>query len=136
MKKRESRIFAAYNDSPNLEISPELDRQFAEIARERTRRHPLRTYIRVPFERALTIWFTPRTELMSIDGKFWPLREQWTDSHADVIVTGSFALLGYVYIALAIAGIWCLGEPREAPRQTDRPPGQIYGELRCWWAIL
>jgi hypothetical protein len=83
-----------------------MDRQFAEIARERTARHPLRTYIRVPFERALTIWFTPRTELLPIDGKFWPLRQQWEDSHANVLVTGGFALLGYLYVAVAIGGVW------------------------------
>jgi hypothetical protein len=83
-----------------------MDRQYAEIARERTQRHPFRTYLRVPIERALTIWFTPRTELLPIDGKFWPLREQWQDSHADVIVTGGFALLGYLYVALAMCGIW------------------------------
>ena len=58
---------------------------------ERTRRHPLRTYLQVPFARALTIWFTPRTELLPIDGKFWPVRDQWQDSHADVLITGSFA---------------------------------------------
>jgi hypothetical protein len=83
-----------------------MDRQFAEIARERTQLHPLRTYVRVPFERALTIWFTPRTELLPIDGKFWPLREQWEDSHADILVTGGFAVLGYLYVALAIGGVW------------------------------
>jgi hypothetical protein len=105
-KKRVSDLIAQYNGSPELDISPELDRQFAEIARERTRRHPLRTYVRVPFERALTIWFTPRTELLPIDGKFWPLREQWEDSHADVLVTGGFAALGCLYVALAIGGIW------------------------------
>jgi hypothetical protein len=122
-KARVSELFAEYNDSPNLEISPELDRQFVEIARERTRRHPLRTYVRVPFERALTIWFTPRTELMSIDGKFWPLREQWTDSYADVIVTGSFALLGYVYIALAIAGIWSIWRTARGSTANGPPVG-------------
>ena len=105
-KSRISDLITQYNDSPDLDISPEMDRQFAEIARERTRRHPLRTYIRVPFERALTIWFTPRTELLPIDGKFWPLRRQWDDSHADVLVTGGFAALGYLYVALAIGGIW------------------------------
>ena len=89
-----------------------MDRQFAEIARERTRRHPLRTYVRVPFERALTIWFTPRTELLPIDGKFWPLREQWADSHADVLVTGRFAVLGYLYVALAIGGVWLVWRTR------------------------
>ncbi len=105
-KARVADLIAQYNDSPQLDISPEVDRQFADIARERTRRHPLRTYLRVPFERALTIWFTPRTELLPIDGKFWPLREEWEDSPADVLVTGGFALLGYLYVALAIGGVW------------------------------
>ncbi|HXP80191.1 MAG TPA: hypothetical protein VN976_09825 [Verrucomicrobiae bacterium] len=105
-KARVAGLIAQYDDSPELDISPEMDRQYAEIARERTQLHPLRTYVRVPFERALTIWFTPRTELLPIDGKFWPLREQWADSHADVLVTGGFALLGYLYVALAIGGVW------------------------------
>ena len=105
-KARIADLIAQYDDSPELDISPEMDRQYAEIARERTRRNPLRTYVRVPFERALTIWFTPRTELLPIDGKFWPLRQQWEDSHADVLVTGGFAVLGYLYVALAIGGVW------------------------------
>ena len=105
-RARVADLIAQYNDSPDMDISPEMDRQYAEIARERTRRNPLRTYIRVPFERALTIWFTPRTELLPIDGKFFPVREQWEDSHADVIVTGGFAALGYLYVALAIGGTW------------------------------
>jgi hypothetical protein len=116
-KARVADLIAQYNDSPELDISPEMDRQFAELARERTRRHPLRTYVSVPFERALTIWFTPRTELLPIDGKFWPLREQWEDSHADVLVTGGFAVLGYLYVALAIGGIcqaWRTGQANSA----------------------
>jgi hypothetical protein len=99
-------LFAKYNDSLELDISPEVDHKFAEIARERTQRHPLRTYVFAPFQRALTIWFTPRTELMDIDGKFWPVREQWEDSHVNVLVTGSFAVLGYLYVALAFGGVW------------------------------
>jgi 4-amino-4-deoxy-L-arabinose transferase-like glycosyltransferase len=105
-KARIADLIEQYNDSNDLDISPGLDRKFAEIARERAQRHPLRTYLRVPFERALTIWFTPRTELLPLDGKFWPLREQWEDSHADVLVTGGFAALGYLYVALAAGAIW------------------------------
>jgi len=111
-KARVSELIEQYNDSPDLEMSPELDRKFAEIARDRTRRHPLRTYLRVPFERALTIWFTPRTELLPIDGKFWPLREQWEDSHADVLITGGFAMLGYLYVALALGGVYLVWQQR------------------------
>jgi hypothetical protein len=122
-KARIADLFSEYNDSPDLDISPELDRQFAEIARERTRRHPLRTYVRVPFERALTIWFTPRTELMTIDGKFWPVREQWEDSHADVLVTGSFAVLGYLYVALAAGGVWLAWRTGGGSSATGPPLG-------------
>jgi hypothetical protein len=105
-KARIADLFGKYNDSPELDISPEVDREFSDIARERTWRHPLRTYVIAPFQRALTIWFTPRTELMDIDGKFWPVREQWEDSHVNVLVTGSFAVLGYLYVALAAGGVW------------------------------
>jgi 4-amino-4-deoxy-L-arabinose transferase-like glycosyltransferase len=120
-KVRIAELFSEYNESPDLEISPELDRQFAEIAHERTRRHPLRTYFFVPLQRALTIWFTPRTELLPIDGKFWPVREQWEDSHADVLVTGSFAFLGYLYVALAAVGVWLAWRNGERSNATSSP---------------
>jgi len=105
-KARVAALLAQINDGPDYEVSPEMDQQFAEIARERTQRHPLRTYVVAPFQRALSIWFTPRTELLDIDGKFWPLRQQWRDSRANVLITGSFAVLGYAYVAFAMAGVW------------------------------
>jgi hypothetical protein len=122
-KARVAELFAQYNKSPHLDISPQMDRQFAEIARERTRRHPLRTYVRVPFQRALTIWFTPRTELLPIDGKFWPLQDQWEDSPADVLVTGAFAVLGYLYVALALGGIWFAWRASRASNASGSPAG-------------
>lgn len=122
-RARVADLIAQYNASPELDVSPELDRQFAEIASERTRRHPLRTYAGVPFERALTIWFTPRTELLPIDGKFWPLREQWEDSRADVLVTGGFAVLGYLYVTLAIGGVWVAGRTRRESGQSGAHEG-------------
>jgi hypothetical protein len=122
-KARVADLFSQYNDSPDLDISPEVDATFAEIARERTRRDHLRTYVRVPFERALSIWFTPRTELLPIDGKFFPVREQWQDSHADVLVTGSFAVLGYLYIALACGGIWFAWRAGSATGASGLSPG-------------
>ncbi len=105
-KARVAALFDEYNKEPEMDITPEVDRKFAELARERTRRHPFRTYVEVPFERALTIWFTPRTELLPIDGKLWPLRDQWQDSHADVLATAGLAALGYLYAALALFGLW------------------------------
>ncbi|MGD0906479.1 MAG: hypothetical protein ABSA96_02780 [Candidatus Acidiferrales bacterium] len=105
-KARVADLTDQYNMSPDLEISPEVDAEFARLARERTKRHPFRTYIRVPFERALTVWFTPRTELLPVDGKVWPLRERWQDAPVDVLTTAGLGALGYLYIALAAGGVW------------------------------
>jgi hypothetical protein len=104
-KARVAELIDQYDRDPTLDISPEVDRQFAEIAAERKRRHPFRTYFTVPFQRALTIWFTPRTELLPIDESLWPLHDQWRDSRANVLLVAGFGVLGYLYVALAIAGI-------------------------------
>ena len=105
-KGRVASLFEQYNNSPALDISPEVDQEFAQIARERTRRNPFRTYVRVPFQRALTIWFTPRTELLPIDGKFWSIAESWEDSPGGWLTTAGFGVLGYLYVAMALGGIW------------------------------
>jgi hypothetical protein len=105
-KQRVAELFEQYNQSPTLDISPAVDREFAEIARERTARHPLRTYVTIPLRWALSIWFTPRTELLPIDGKFFPISDSWENSHESFLVTALFGALGYLYPALALAGIW------------------------------
>jgi hypothetical protein len=105
-KRRVTELFEQYNQSPTLDISPAVDREFAEIARERTARHPLRTYITTPLQWALSIWFTPRTELLPIDGKFFPISDSWENSHESFLITALFGGLGYLYPALALAGIW------------------------------
>ena len=56
-------------------MTPEIDRGFADLARERTARHPLRTYLFVPLGRVATLWFTPRTELLPVSGHLWPIRQ-------------------------------------------------------------
>ena len=122
-KERVAELFDKYNKSPTLDISPEMDRGFAEIARERTSRHPLRTYLWAPFGRALTMWFTPRTELLPIDGKFWPILDSWEDSHESFLTTLGFGVLGYLYPALALAGIW-------ATRRYVRPGSSEFGASR------
>ena len=105
-RARVASLFDEYNNSPDLDISPEADHEFAKIAHERTKRHPLRTYAWVPFGRALSIWFTPRTELLPINGKFWPISENWEDSRTDFLTTAGLGALNYLYIALALGGIW------------------------------
>jgi 4-amino-4-deoxy-L-arabinose transferase-like glycosyltransferase len=103
-KERMADLLDEYNEA--LTIDPPLDQEFREIARERTERHPLRTYVKVPLLRSLTLWFTPRVELLPSSGHLWPLREEWQDDRPDFLVTLGLSVVNIIYIALALAGAW------------------------------
>ena len=93
-----------YNEE--LTVGPALDRQFREVARERTSRHPLRTYLKIPFLRALTLWFTPRLELLPYSGHLRPVRVEWEDDRPDFLVTLALLVVNFIYLALAVVGAW------------------------------
>ena len=95
-------ILEQYNHDLNL--TAEEDRQFLNIARERTARHPLRTYVYVPLQRAITLWFTPRIEQLPISGSVFPLAETWDTDREDMVVTIGFFFLNIFYIAFALCG--------------------------------
>jgi hypothetical protein len=95
-------ILDQYNN--DLTLTPEEDAAFAQLARERTRRNPLRTYLWLPAARAATLWFTPRIELLPFSGKVFPLRQAWEDDPIDQSVTAGLFLVNVAYIALAIWG--------------------------------
>jgi 4-amino-4-deoxy-L-arabinose transferase-like glycosyltransferase len=103
-KARVAEIFDKYNDT--LMWERDEDRELGEIARERTRRNPLRTYLKVPFLRSLTMWFTPRVELLPYSGSLWPLREKWQDDRRDFRATLTLVVVNLAYISLALAGAW------------------------------
>jgi len=90
-KGRVAALLAGHNQDQSL--APEEDATFGVIARERTARHPLRTYLWVPFQRVLTIWFTPRIELLPYSGNVFPLKQNWEDDRQDQAVTVSFFFL-------------------------------------------
>ena len=104
-------LIAQHNQSLNL--TEEQDAAFGQIAKQRTARRPLRTFVRVPLERALTIWFTPRIELLPFSGNIFPLGQTWEDDRTDQLVTSGFFLLNVLYLALALYGflrLWKLGQ--------------------------
>jgi len=103
-RTRVENVLEQYNES--LTMSRELDVQFRGVARERTERHPLRTYFEIPFLRTLTIWFTPRTELLPISGHIFPLAKEWDEDRPDLIVTLGLAAINISYVALALWGVW------------------------------
>jgi hypothetical protein len=105
-KQRVAKILNDYNQDQTL--TPEEDAAFGEIGRERTARHPLRTYLCVPFLRVFTMWFTPRIELLPFSGQVWPPAAAWDTDPVDMSVTISLFLLNVAYVALALWGGWRL----------------------------
>jgi hypothetical protein len=101
-KARVASILEPYND--DLTLTPDEDAAFAQLARERTARHPLRTYVWLPAARAVTLWFTPRIELLPVSGVVFPLAQSWEDDRIDQCITVAFFLLNVAYIALAVWG--------------------------------
>ena len=105
-RARAAALLAQYNET--LSLTKEEDDAFAQIARERTARRPLRTYLRVPLDRVVTLWFTPRIELLPFSGDVLPLAEKWDEDQADQVVTVSFFFLNILYVLLALLGLWRL----------------------------
>jgi hypothetical protein len=101
-KERVAMILDQYNQ--DLTLTPEEDAAFAQLARERKARHRMRTYLWLPMARALTMWFTPRIELLPFSGKVFPVAQSWEDDPIDQSMTVGLFLLNIGYIGLAMWG--------------------------------
>jgi hypothetical protein len=101
-RQRVAMILEQYNDE--LTLTAEEDAGFAQLARERTARRPLRTYVWLPAARAITLWFTPRIELLPVSGSVFPLAQAWEDDPIDQSVTVALFVLNIAYLALALWG--------------------------------
>jgi 4-amino-4-deoxy-L-arabinose transferase-like glycosyltransferase len=93
-RRRTAELFAAYNQTVTL--TPALDGQFAELARERIRRTPLRYYLELPALRALDMWLRPPTQLLDVDVHWWT----FDDPH-DEAISLSLAALNVAVLAAA-----------------------------------
>jgi len=98
-RQRTLELIANYNE--DQEVTPELDAQFAELARERIRAAPLRYYIWLPALRIADMWLRPRTELLPADPRWW----EFNDDPIWSIVSVGFGLIGFLYAGTAVAGV-------------------------------
>ena len=109
-QERVAKLLAQYNETKDM--SADIDRQFAELARERTARYPLRTYLEVPLLRGLAMWFTPRVEMLPLSGKFWPIGYWWEDSPSQYCYSFTLFMMGIAYGVMALLGAWrCRKDP-------------------------
>ena len=92
--------------SVSLGLTPEIDREFGELATERAARHPLRTYFLLPIRRIGTIWLTARVELLPYSGEIWPPWEKAGDEPTDFSVAACLWTVNAVLLVLCVIGIW------------------------------
>src|SRR5208282_903685 len=79
----------------NRQMTPELDRQFAALAAENIRLHPVRYYLLLPAARTLDMWLRPRSEMMSLDTHFWEIEDDPHDAWCDI----ALGVLNLAYVA-------------------------------------
>jgi len=101
-KKHVATLLDRHNE--NNSLSEKTDAEFGAIARRRTARHPLRTYLVVPLQRVLTIWFTPRIELLPFTGKIFPIADEWDTDRPDLVVSLTFFFLNICFLLTAVCG--------------------------------
>jgi 4-amino-4-deoxy-L-arabinose transferase-like glycosyltransferase len=122
-RERVASLLDDYNES--LAMTPEIDDAFASLARERTRRHPLRTWLWVPLNRVATLWLTPRVDLLPYTGHVWPLGEKWEDDREDLLVTAGLWLVNLFFLALAVLGLVEIAHARDGGGGGP-PPGTMF----------
>ncbi len=95
----------------SVEMTPEIDAGFAQIARERVARHPLRYYVWLPLKRAHSLWFDTHSQYYPFEGELLPLKYLDHDIHQQYWLP-LFAGLTLIYSLLGIAGGWLLWQTR------------------------
>jgi Dolichyl-phosphate-mannose-protein mannosyltransferase len=95
-----------------VEMTPEIDAGFAQIARERIARHPFRYYVWLPMKRAHTMWFDTHSQYWPFEGTLLPLEDLDYEHHQQIWLP-LFAALTGIYTLLGLAGGWLLWASRK-----------------------
>ena len=98
-RQRTLDLLARYNQAQ--ELTPELDAQFAELAKERIRGRPFCYYVWLPAVRIVDMWLRPRTELLQSDPRWWEFND---DPRWSAVAVG-FGIVNLVYVAAAVTGL-------------------------------
>jgi 4-amino-4-deoxy-L-arabinose transferase-like glycosyltransferase len=98
-RQRTLELFEDYNQA--LNISPQLDAQFAALADERINAHPLRYYVVLPMLKIADMWLRPRTELLPPDSRWY----EFDDDTRWLVLAVGLGIVNLLYLAAAVAGV-------------------------------
>jgi hypothetical protein len=98
-------------DQQGVEMTPEIDAGFAQIARERLARSRLRYFVVLPMRRAGTLWLDTHSQYYPFEGELLPLEDLDYQIHQQIWLP-LFAGLTLIYTLLGVAGGWFLWRMR------------------------
>jgi len=90
-----------------VEMTPEIDAGFAQIARARISRHWLQFYVLLPLKRARTMWFDTHSQYWPFEGALIPFDDLDYEGHQQYWLP-LFAGLTALYTLLGLWGGWIL----------------------------
>ncbi len=94
-----------------VEMTPEIDAQFGQIAEARIARSPFRYYIFLPAKRAAAQWFDSHSLYYPFGGQMSPIRDLDFDEDQQYWLP-AFTLLTWIYTILAFGGFVVLWRKR------------------------
>ncbi len=95
------------DQKPQVEMTPQIDAAFGQLARERIARHPFRFYVQLPLKRAHTMWFDTHSQYWPFVGTLLPFSDLDHSTHQQIWLP-LFALLTAIFTLLGLAGMWLL----------------------------
>lgn len=89
------------------EMTPDIDAAFAQLAKERIARAPIRYYLILPIKRAGTLWLDTHSQYYPFEGELLPLEDLDHNGHQQYWLP-LFASLTWLYSMLGVIGGWLL----------------------------
>lgn len=90
-----------------VEMTPEIDAGFAQIAAERIARHPFLYYVWLPLKRARAMWLDTHSQYWPFEGRLLPFEDLDYAGHQQYWLP-LFAALTALYTLLGLTGAWFL----------------------------
>jgi hypothetical protein len=101
------------DENAMVQMTPEIDAAFAQLARERIKRHPFRTYFLTPLSRARNLWFSTHSQYYPFSGDdLFPNEGE----HHQKFWLPCFKGIVWIYTIFSFAGVILLWGQREARR--------------------
>jgi len=111
-RDRVQKLFDLYNNpdqdenpNNNVYMSPTLDAEFGQLAKERVSENPFKFYFILPAKRAVSLWFDTHSQFYPFSGRLFPLQDLSVDNNQNILLPIFFLLILFLSIGLVAGSI-------------------------------